>query len=169
MKPAAAEANTGYVLQLPTSTPVEPFQTPMHTPTQEPGVNTTATLTPHTLLAAQPTGSIAYIPGQCSPMIPVLLPQHQGSGPYAVYLNPSSLRSNPLARPQPTSLAVRSMTFEDRTGQSPNGQSAAKSSVASDMSPSGLKRLRSDLASDRSPSKAKRPDPSFKVRRYKFM
>ncbi|XP_030582358.1 transcription factor E2F8 isoform X2 [Archocentrus centrarchus] len=163
LKPAAAEANTGYVLQLPTSTPGESFQTPLQTPTQEPGVNTTANLTPHTLLASHPTGSVAYIPAQCSPLIPVLLPQHQGSGPYAVYLNPS-LRSNPLVRPQPTSLAVRSMTFEDKTGQSPNGQSAAKSGVTSreSVSPSGVKRLRSDSVSEHSPSKAKRSDPSFK-------
>ncbi|XP_026033486.1 transcription factor E2F8 isoform X2 [Maylandia zebra] len=162
LKPAAAEANTGYVLQLPTPTSVEPSRIPLQPPTQEQAVNTTANPIPHALLAAQPSGSVAYIPAQCSPLIPVLLPQQRGSGPYAVYLNPSSLRSNPLARPQPTSLAVRSMTFEDKTGQSPNGQSAAKSHTAADASPSGVKRLRSELASEGSPSKAKRSDPTFK-------
>uniref|UniRef100_A0A3P9CB17 Transcription factor E2F8 n=1 Tax=Maylandia zebra TaxID=106582 RepID=A0A3P9CB17_9CICH len=157
LKPAAAEANTGYVLQLPTPTSVEPSRIPLQPPTQEQAVNTTANPIPHALLAAQPSGSVAYIPAQCSPLIPVLLPQQRGSGPYAVYLNPSSLRSNPLARPQPTSLAVRSMTFEDKTGQSPNGQSAAKSHTAADASPSGVKRLRSELASEGSPSKDTSP------------
>uniref|UniRef100_A0A3B4X4T1 Transcription factor E2F8 n=1 Tax=Seriola lalandi dorsalis TaxID=1841481 RepID=A0A3B4X4T1_SERLL len=112
--------------------------------------------------SAQPAGSIAYIPAQCSPLIPVLLPQQRGNGSYAVYLHPSSLRPNPLAKPQPTSLAVRSMTFEDKTGQSPTGQSVAKSqpvSKATDDSPLKLKRLRSDSAAESSPSKAKRTDP----------
>uniref|UniRef100_A0A3P8RJE6 Transcription factor E2F8 n=1 Tax=Amphiprion percula TaxID=161767 RepID=A0A3P8RJE6_AMPPE len=128
--------------------------------------DTNAHPAPHTPLAAPPAGSVTYIPAQCSPLIPVLLPQQRGSGPYAVYLHPSSLRPNPLARPQPTSLAVRSMTFEDKTGQSPTGQSAAKSQLvsrASDVSPLALKRLRSDSASEGSPSKAKRSDPSPKL------
>ncbi|TKS70443.1 Transcription factor E2F8 [Collichthys lucidus] len=136
------------------------------TPTQEPGVNTTVHLTPHTPLGALPAGSVAYIPAQCSSLIPVLLPQQQGGGPYAVYLQPSSPRPNPLARPQPTSLAVRSMTFEDKTGQSPTtGQYAAKSqpaSRASEGSPQALKRLHPDSASESSPSKARRTDPNFK-------
>ncbi|GAA6218983.1 transcription factor E2F8 [Lates japonicus] len=163
---AAAAANVAAVRLEPTSCiSMEPPQAPLQTPTQEPGVNTTVHLTPHTPLAAQPTGSIAYIPAQCPPLIPVLLPQQRGSGPYAVYLHPSSLRPNPLAKPQPTSLAVRSMTFEDKTGQSPTGQSAAKSQPApgaSDVSPLALKRLRSDSASENSPHKAKRTDPNFK-------
>lgn len=145
---------------------MEPPQARLQTPTQEPGVNTTVHLTPHTPLAAQPGGSIAYFPAQCSPLIPVLLPPQQGGGSYAVYLHPSSLRPNPLAKPQPTSLAVRSMTFEDKTGQSPTGQSASKSQPASrmtDESPVTLKRPRSDSASESSPSKAKRADPNFKV------
>ncbi|KAE8297693.1 Transcription factor E2F8 [Larimichthys crocea] len=104
--------------------------------------------------------------GTCSSLIPVLLPQQQGGGPYAVYLQPSSPRPNPLARPQPTSLAVRSMTFEDKTGQSPTtGQYAAKSqpaSRASEGSPQALKRLHPDSASESSPSKARRTDPNFK-------
>ncbi|XP_071771493.2 transcription factor E2F8 [Centroberyx gerrardi] len=147
---------------------MEPPQAPALTPTQEPRVNTTVhltPLTPRTPLPHQPTGTMPYIPAQCSPLIPVLLPQQRGSGPYAVYLHPSSLRPHPLARPQPTSLAVRSMTFEDKTGQSPNGQSAAKSqpaSRASDFSPLAPKRPCSDPATDSSPSKAKRTDPNFK-------
>ncbi|XP_044077786.1 transcription factor E2F8 isoform X2 [Siniperca chuatsi] len=140
-------------------------QTLLLTPTQEPGGNTTVHLTPHPPLAALPAGSVTYIPAQCSSLIPVLLPQQRGSGPFAVYLHPSSPRPNPLARPQPTSLAVRSMTFEDKTGQSPTGQYAAKSqpaSRASDVSPLALKRLRSGSATESSPSKAKRTDPNFK-------
>uniref|UniRef100_A0A3B4UVX3 Transcription factor E2F8 n=2 Tax=Seriola dumerili TaxID=41447 RepID=A0A3B4UVX3_SERDU len=165
-KPAAAEADVAAArLQPVSSDSMEPPQARLQTPTQEPGVNTTVHLTPHTPLAAQPAGSIAYIPAQCSPLIPVLLPQQRGNGSYAVYLHPSSLRPNPLAKPQPTSLAVRSMTFEDKTGQSPTGQSVAKSqpvSKATDDSPLKLKRLRSDSAAESSPSKAKRTDPNFK-------
>uniref|UniRef100_A0A8P4K5I4 Transcription factor E2F8 n=1 Tax=Dicentrarchus labrax TaxID=13489 RepID=A0A8P4K5I4_DICLA len=147
----------------------EPPQALFLTPTHEPRANTTVHLTPHTSLAALPAGSVAYIPAQCSSLIPVLLPQQRGGGPYAVYLQPSSPRPNPLARPQPTSLAVRSMTFEDKTGQSPTGQFAPKSqpaSRASDVSPLALKRLRSDSASESSPSKAKRADPNFKVNKH---
>lgn len=152
-------------MEPPTSGPKEPPQTPSGTPTEEPGANTTAHLAPHTL-AALPTGSVAFIPAHCSSLIPVLLPQQQGGGPYAVYLQPSSPRPNPLARPQPTSFAVRSMTFEDKTGQSPTGQRAAKSQLASkapDVSPLVQKRLRSDSASERSPPKARKTDPNFKV------
>ncbi|XP_023155735.2 transcription factor E2F8 isoform X2 [Amphiprion ocellaris] len=165
-KPAAAETDiAATMLQPSTSTAMEPPQPPLLAPTQEPGADTNVHPAPHTPLAAPPAGSVTYIPAQCSPLIPVLLPQQRGSGPYAVYLHPSSLRPNPLARPQPTSLAVRSMTFEDKTGQSPTGQSAAKSQLvsrASDVSPLALKRLRSDSASEGSPSKAKRSDPNFK-------
>lgn len=147
---------------------MDPPRAPLLTPTQEPGVNTTIHLTPHASLATLSAGSVAYIPAQCSSLIPVLLPQQRGSGPYAVYLHPSSPRLNPLVRPQPTSLAVRSMTFEDKTGQSPTGQCVAKSQAApraSDVSPLAFKRLRSDSASESSPSKAKRTDPNFKVKR----
>ncbi|XP_049899326.1 transcription factor E2F8 isoform X2 [Epinephelus moara] len=158
-KPAAMR------LEPTSSVSMEPPQAPLLTPTQETRVNTTVHLTPHTPLASLPAGSVAYIPTQCSPLIPVLLPQQRGSGPYAVYLRPSSPRPNPLARPQPTSLAVRSMTFEDKTGQSPTGQYAAKNLQtirASDISPLTLKRLRSDSTLESSPSKAKRTDPNFK-------
>ncbi|XP_041793160.1 transcription factor E2F8 [Chelmon rostratus] len=159
-KPASAEADAAAVRLEPTSS-----QAPLLTPTQEPGVNTTVHLTPHTPLSALPTGSVTYIPAQCSSLIPVLLPQQRGAGPYAVYLQPSSPRPNPLARPQPTSLAVRSMTFEDKTGQSPTGQNTARgqpASRASDGSPMALKRLGSGSASEGSPSKNKRTDPNFK-------
>ncbi|XP_037614113.1 transcription factor E2F8 [Sebastes umbrosus] len=159
-KPAAAVR-----LEPTSSVSMEPPQAPLLTPTQETRVNTTVHLTPNTPLAALPAGSVAYIPAQCSPLIPVLLHQPRGSGPYAVYMHTSSPRPNPLARPQPTSLAVRSMTFEDKTGQSPTGQCAAKSWPAvraSDVSPLALKRLRSDSALESSPSKAKRTDPNFK-------
>nr|XP_046251140.1 transcription factor E2F8 [Scatophagus argus]XP_046251146.1 transcription factor E2F8 [Scatophagus argus]XP_046251155.1 transcription factor E2F8 [Scatophagus argus] len=158
-KPAAAR------LEPTSSVPVEPPQAPLLTPTREPGINTTVRLTPHAPLAALPAGSVAYIPAHCSSLIPVLLPQQRGGGPYAVILQPSSSRPNPLARPQPTSFAVRSMTFEDKTGQSPTGQCSAKGQPASrapDISPSVLKRLHSDSASESSPSKAKRTDPGLK-------
>ncbi|XP_042346765.1 transcription factor E2F8 isoform X2 [Plectropomus leopardus] len=137
-------------------------QAPLLTPTQETRVNTTVHLTPHAPLASLSAGSVTYIPTQCSPLIPVLLPQQRGSGPYAVYLRQSSPKPNPLARPQPTSLAVRSMTFEDKSGQSPTGQYAAKNPPnfkASDVSPLTLKRHYSDSALESSPSKAKKTDP----------
>ncbi|XP_078109960.1 transcription factor E2F8 isoform X2 [Sander vitreus] len=165
-KPAAAEADTAAAkLEQVSSVSMEPPHAPLLTPTQEHRVNTTIHLTPHTPLAGLPGGSVTYIPAQYSSLIPVLLPQQRGSGPYAVYLHPSSPRPNPLVRPQPTSLAVRSMTFEDKTGQSPTGQNAARSLPAlraSDVSPLALKRLRSESALESSPSKAKRTDPNFK-------
>ncbi|XP_029354399.1 transcription factor E2F8 [Echeneis naucrates] len=165
-KDAATKADAAAARTEPVSSkPMEPPQAQLLTSTQEPAINTTVHLTPHTPLAAQTGGSIAYIPAQCSPLIPVLLPQQQGSRSYAVYLHPSSLRPNPLAKPQPTSLAVRSMTFEDKTGQSPTDQVAGKSlpvSRATDESPLALKRLHSDPASETSPSKAKKIDHSFK-------
>lgn len=155
-------------LQSTTSGTMEPPHAALQTPTQEPECNTKAHITPNcTQVAAQPTGSVTYIPTQCSPLIPVFLSQQQGNGPYALYLHPSSARPNPLARPQPTSLAVRSMTFEDKTGQSPTGLSTVTSqqvSSVSDGSPMSLKRHHSDSASESSPSKAKRLDPSFKVK-----
>ncbi|KAK5935692.1 hypothetical protein CgunFtcFv8_021034 [Champsocephalus gunnari] len=160
-KPFAAEADPAAVRLDPFSVSMEPPPAPFQTPTQETTFNTTVHLTPHTPLTALPSGSLAYIQAQCSPLIPVLLPQQRGGMPYAVYLHSSSPRPNPLVRPQPTSLAMRSMTFEDKTGQSPTGQGSAKSLPAfraSEVSPLVLKRLRSDSASDGSPSKAKRTD-----------
>ncbi|XP_029000624.1 transcription factor E2F8 [Betta splendens] len=152
-KPVAVRPETAPLCSM------EPPQALLLTPTQEPGPNTTVHLTPHTPLAAQPAGSVAYIPAQCSPLIPILLPPQQGCGSYAVYLQPSSLRPNPLARPQPTSLAVRSMTFEDKTGLSPSGQAAPKSQLATralDVSPLELKRQHSSSTTESSPSKAQR-------------
>ncbi|XP_029947863.1 transcription factor E2F8 [Salarias fasciatus] len=153
----AAEVPPAAVTLLPTvSTSMDPPQAPLLTPTQESGVNTTVPPAHRTPVAVQPA---AYVPAQCSPLIPVLLPQQRGNGPYPVYLYPS-LRPNPLAKPQPTSLAVRSMTFEEKTGQSPSAPSATKGS--SDASPSAGKRLRSDSTSESSPSKTKKDDPDFK-------
>ncbi|KAM4744179.1 transcription factor E2F8 isoform 2-T2 [Anableps anableps] len=161
-KSTATERDTAAERLQPTpSSHMEPPKVPLLTPSQEPGVH----LTPQTPRAGQAAGSVTFIPAQCSPLIPVLLPQQRGNGPYAVYLHPSSLRSNTLSRPQPTSLAVRSMTFEDKTGQSPSALSAAKIqpvSRESDISPVTLKRQHSNSTSESSPSKAKRSDPNFK-------
>ncbi|XP_076002958.1 transcription factor E2F8 [Genypterus blacodes] len=148
---------------------VEPPDTHTLTPTKAPRVNTTASLTPITsgsLPSQAATGApMSYMPAQCSPLIPVLLPQQRGPGSYAVYLQSSSHRPHPPARPQPTSLAVRSMTFEDKTGPSPAASAAPKhppAPRASDSSPSVLKRLRSDPTPESSPSKAKRAGPRCK-------
>ncbi|XP_015228908.1 PREDICTED: transcription factor E2F8 isoform X1 [Cyprinodon variegatus] len=159
-EPSAPERDTAAEMLQPSSSgPMDPPKLPLLTATQEPGGHRTPT-TPQT-----GRGPVSFIPAQCSPLIPVLIPQQRGNGPYAVYLHPSSLRSNPLSRPQPTSLAVRSMTFEDKTGQSPNTPSAAKSHLLvkeSDGSPLTLKRQRSDSTSESSPSKAKRSDSNLK-------
>lgn len=76
-----------------------------------------------------------------TPLIPVLLPQQQtaGGGAYAVYVPPPQLRAAP--RPQPTSLAVRSMTFD---------------------SPTALKRPGTEETAESSPSKAQRRETSFR-------
>ncbi|XP_017282216.1 transcription factor E2F8 [Kryptolebias marmoratus] len=150
LKPAATEGDTAKRLQPASSHSMEQSKAP--------GANTIH-LTP---LAGQPAGSVAFLPAQCSPLIPVLLPQQRGGGPYAVYVHPSSLRSNPLSRPQPSSLAVRSMTFEDKTGQSPSAARSQSVSKEPDVSPAVFKRQRSDSASESSPSEAKRSDTSFK-------
>nr|XP_015809236.2 transcription factor E2F8 [Nothobranchius furzeri] len=160
-KPAATRGDSpAETLQQTTSASVEQPKTPQLIPTLEPGVNTIH-LTPQALLAGHPTGPVTLIPAQCSSLIPVLLPQQRGGGPYAVYVHPPSLRSNPLSRPQPTSLAVRSMTFEEKTGQSPTGPSAAKNQAA-EVCPTGLKRRCSDATSESSPSKARRSGSTFK-------
>ncbi|XP_061593829.1 transcription factor E2F8 [Cololabis saira] len=144
-------------LQLPPSAPAELLKAPLLTP--EPLANAGVPSTPQTPLTGQPPGPVTYIPAQCPSVIPVLLPQQRGNGPYAIYVHPSSLR------PQPTSLAVRSMTFEEQNGQSPTDPSGARSQLvsrASDVSPLALKRRHLDSASESSPSHAKRSDPHFK-------
>uniref|UniRef100_A0A673Y1A7 Transcription factor E2F8 n=1 Tax=Salmo trutta TaxID=8032 RepID=A0A673Y1A7_SALTR len=130
--------------------------------------NDTVHLTPRAQFTPQPTGAMSFHPAQCSPLIPMLLPQHQGGGPYAIYMHPSSFRPHPLTRPQPTSLAVRSMTFEDKTGRSPSdvtvqGHSSATNKLPT-SSPSALKRVCSERTSEESPSEAKRFDSSTRVR-----
>lgn len=150
--------------------PVAP-QPPVLTPT-EPRASTVH-LTPQAQFTPQPTGAMSFHPAQCSPLIPMLLPQHQGGGPYAIYMHPSSFRPHPLTRPQPTSLAVRSMTFEDKTGRSPSdvtvqGHSSATNKLPT-SSPSALKRVCSERTSEESPSKAKRIDSSTRVRPVLYM
>lgn len=150
-----------------------PPEAPSLTPAQEPGANSTAPLIRLTPLAGLPTGTVASVPAQCSPLIPVLLPQQRVTGAYALYLQPTtSSRLNPLARPQPTSFAVRSMTFEDKTGQSPNGQCAAKSQLASrvpDISTSAQKRPCPESTFESSPPKAKKSDGNFKVKGIRIL
>uniref|UniRef100_H2UTS5 Transcription factor E2F8 n=1 Tax=Takifugu rubripes TaxID=31033 RepID=H2UTS5_TAKRU len=139
----------------------------LSTPNTDPSVSAAAQRAPRTPLAVLPAGSVAYISAHCPSLIPVLLPQHQGGAPYAIYLQSPSPRPNPLARPQPTSYAVRSMTFEDKTGQSPTGQCAVQAQSAcrgADISPLAQKRMGSVSACESSPPKAKRPDNISKVK-----
>ncbi|KAL4641999.1 transcription factor E2F8 [Arapaima gigas] len=58
-------------------------------------------------LPVQTASAMPLVTSQCSHLIPVLIPQHQISSTYALYIPPS-------VRPHPSSLAVRSMTFEDK-------------------------------------------------------
>ncbi|XP_054626979.1 transcription factor E2F8 [Dunckerocampus dactyliophorus] len=149
-------------LQPATSSLGDPPQAGNLNPNEETEPNPNVHGTP---LASQPSGSVAYIPAQCSPLIPVILPQKQGGGPYAVYLHPASLRPNTLARPQPTSYAVRSMTFEEKTGWSPTAPLATKNQSTSkvlDGSPLLVKRLCSDSAAESIPPKAKRINSNLK-------
>ncbi|KAF7649108.1 hypothetical protein LDENG_00146330 [Lucifuga dentata] len=158
-KPALAGVDAAAVKPLQkVASSMKPPQAPLLTPTQETRINTTVHLKPSTPLSSQ--HAVSYVPAHCSPLIPVLLPQQRGGGPYAVYLQPSSLRPHPLARPQPTSLAVRSMTFEEKMGRSPSGPPDPKNQSA--CSPSVLKRLRSDPVPESSPPKSKRSEASFK-------
>ncbi|XP_028295574.1 transcription factor E2F8 isoform X2 [Gouania willdenowi] len=132
--------------------PADPPQPSPLSPAPEPSV----CLAHPTLLSAQPPGSVAL----CSPLIPVLLPPQQEGAPCPVYLC-SSLRTNAASRPPPTSLAVRSMTFEEK-GEAAAGARGQLVSGVSDVSPVALKRLNSELTSESCPSKAKRVDPNFK-------
>ncbi|XP_059382534.1 transcription factor E2F8-like isoform X2 [Carassius carassius] len=110
-----------------------------------------------------PAGAIPYLSTKCSPIIPVLIPQQQAGGTYAVYMQPTSLR------PQPTSLAVRSMTFESpgnaNTKTSPaatassNQTNQPSSHGKEPTSPSTLKRACGEKSLAGSPSKLQRIEP----------
>lgn len=154
LAPPSLSSRTGS--ELHKSTPVSsscsstrPPQAPSLTPAQQ-GVTHLTPLTPLVV----PPAAAANTPVQCSSLIPVLLPQHATGGAYAVYLpsstSSSSAKPNPLSRPQPTSLVVRSMTFEDKSLQSPTAHCAA------------TKRPHSD-SSSRSPLLAKKSNTSLKV------
>ncbi|XP_041917365.1 transcription factor E2F8 isoform X2 [Alosa sapidissima] len=108
--------------------------------------------------------TLSHLPAACSPLFPVLLPQHQVGGPIAVYMHPASLRPHASNRPAPTSLAVRSMTFEspgDGASRSPltvtSGSQGVGVSSGESGSPSALKRKCGDKSSsENSPSKVKK-------------
>ncbi|XP_050969612.1 transcription factor E2F8 isoform X1 [Labeo rohita] len=110
-----------------------------------------------------PAGTIPYLSTKCSPIIPVLIPQHQAGGSYAFYMHPTSLR------PQPTSLAVRSMTFESPGSANTKTSPAATASTnqtnqlsshgKEPTSPSTLKRACGEKSLAGSPSKLQRIEP----------
>ncbi|XP_042583120.1 transcription factor E2F8-like isoform X2 [Cyprinus carpio] len=110
-----------------------------------------------------PAGAIPYLSTKCSPIIPVLIPQQQAGGSYAVYMHPTSLR------PHPTSLAVRSMTFESPGSANKKTSPAATASSnqtnqpsshgKEPTSPSTLKRACEEKSLAGSPSKLQRIEP----------
>ncbi|XP_052008167.1 transcription factor E2F8-like [Xyrauchen texanus] len=110
-----------------------------------------------------PVGAISYHPTKCTPVIPVLIPQPQTGGSYAVYMHSTSLR------PPPNSLAVRSMTFESpgstNTKTSPPTVSSADQTLypsshdQEPTSPSNLKRAFEENGLEGSPSKVQRTEP----------
>ncbi|XP_016325497.1 transcription factor E2F8-like [Sinocyclocheilus anshuiensis] len=112
-----------------------------------------------------PAGAIPYLSTKCSPIIPVLIPQHQAGGSYAVYMHPTSLR------PQPTSQAVRSMTFESpgsaNTKTSPAATASSNQTNQPSLhskeptSPSTLKRACGEKSLAGSPSKLQRIEPKI--------
>ncbi len=114
-----------------------------------------------------PAGAIPYLSTKCSQIIPVLIPQHQAGGSYAVYMHPTSLR------PQPTSLAVRSMTFE--SPGSANAKTSPAATASSNQtnqpslhskeptSPSTLKRACGEKSLAGSPSKLQRIEPKVRL------
>lgn len=114
-----------------------------------------------------PAGAISYLSTKCSPIIPVLIPQHQAGGSYAVYVHPTSLR------PQPTSLAVRSMTFESPGSANAKTSPAAMTSSnqtnhqsshdKEPTSPSTLKRACGEKSLVESPSKLQRIEPKVRL------
>ncbi len=114
-----------------------------------------------------PAGAIPYLSTKCSQIIPVLIPQHQAGGSYAVYMHPTSLR------PQPTSLAVRSMTFESpgsaNTKTSPAATASSNQTNQPSLhskeptSPSTLKRACGEKSLAGSPSKLQRIEPKVRL------
>ncbi|KTF91884.1 hypothetical protein cypCar_00029129 [Cyprinus carpio] len=110
-----------------------------------------------------PAGAIPYLSTKCSPIIPVLIPQQKAGGSYAVYMHPTSLR------PHPTSLAVRSMTFESPGSANKKTSPAATASSnqtnqpsshgKEPTSPSTLKRACEEKSLAGSPSKLQRIEP----------
>ncbi|XP_037401063.1 transcription factor E2F8 isoform X1 [Pygocentrus nattereri] len=116
-----------------------------------------------------PTGAVSYLPSHCSSLIPVLLPQPQVGRSYALYVHHASVRPHPSTRPPPTSLAVRSMTFESpggpNTKASPVAMAAAgqtAQALGHDPASPSLKRACAEMGLEGSPSKVKRAEVNSK-------
>ncbi|XP_076879259.1 transcription factor E2F8 isoform X2 [Brachyhypopomus gauderio] len=116
-------------------------------------------------------GVISYLPSPCSSLIPVLLPQPQVGRSYAVYVHHASVKPHPSAKPPPTSLAVRSMTFESpgaaNTKTSPitmigAGQVTQVSTQGHNHASPSLKRACAEISLEGSPSKVRRTDANSK-------
>ncbi|XP_026866951.2 transcription factor E2F8 isoform X2 [Electrophorus electricus] len=116
-------------------------------------------------------GLISYLPSPGSPLIPVLLPQPQVGRSYALYVHHASVKPHISARPPPTSLAVRSMTFESpsaaNTKASPvtltgAGQATQVSSQSHNHGSPSLKRPCAEMSLEGSPSKVRRTEANSK-------
>lgn len=113
---------------------------------------------------------VSYLPPNCSSLIPVLLPQPQVGRSYALYVHHAPVRPHASARPQPTSLAVRSMTFESPGGHNTKASpvtmpAAVQTSQLQGYDPTSpsLKRGCAEMEPEGSPSKIKRPEVSSMV------
>lgn len=106
-----------------------------------------------------PAGAVSYLPSPCSSVIPVLLPQPQVGRSYALYVHHAPARPHPSLRPPPTSLVVRSMTFESPGGPShkvsPAAAPAGQAAQGHDCASPSLKRVCAEPALEGSPSKIK--------------
>ncbi|XP_060797827.1 transcription factor E2F8 isoform X2 [Neoarius graeffei] len=110
--------------------------------------------------ACSQTVQLSFAPPPCCSLVPVLLP-------HAVYVSHTPVRPRPVARPLPSSTAVRSMTFE-----SPRGANAQESPASVTMTgqrllhssePASPTLKRMCLESlERSPAKIKRTEMNSK-------
>ncbi|XP_066503851.1 transcription factor E2F8 isoform X2 [Hoplias malabaricus] len=106
-------------------------------------------------IPALPPGAVPYLSPHYPSMIPVLLPQPQVGRSYALYVHHAH------TKPPPTSLAVRSMTFESPKASPVTMATGGQTRGHDPVSPA-LKRVNAEQGSEGSPSKVKRKETSAK-------